>query len=329
MADALHQLRLGTLDSFFARIARAFPFELGLAGDFEVLQAHGARLERRRVLQQLFARDGELADAQKDFLEAFKRATFGTEEKQLGLRLDEFLDAHYEQFLAVPDGDRWGNAARIWPDGQAWRRDLKKERVLADLRRWLAGAAMEDKQRERWRMLADELEAWQPGAPLPKAMAYALPKLMEAGAALAAGTAELVIERKKQRIDAAGGAVLRDVLCAVGGGELERRLETTRGIHAVLRSYDALYDALVRRAGKLTFADVERLLRPEDGRVLTRAAGAGDRLFLDYRLDAEIDHWLLDEFQDTSRGQWSVLRNLIDEVVQDAEDAGRSSASAT
>ena len=28
-------LRLGTLDSFFARIARAFPFELGLTGDFE------------------------------------------------------------------------------------------------------------------------------------------------------------------------------------------------------------------------------------------------------------------------------------------------------
>ena len=45
---------------------------------------------------------------------------------------------------------------------------------------------------------------------------------------------------------------------------------------------------------------------------------AGERrLAIDFRLDAQFDHWLLDEFQDTSHGQWSVLRNLIDEAVQD------------
>ncbi|HEY1110102.1 MAG TPA: 3'-5' exonuclease, partial [Opitutaceae bacterium] len=41
------------------------------------------------------------------------------------------------------------------------------------------------------------------------------------------------------------------------------------------------------------------------------------RMEIDYRLDAQLDHWLLDEFQDTSSDQWSVLRNLIDEAVQD------------
>src|ERR1039458_7528093 len=44
-----------------------------------------------------------------------------------------------------------------------------------------------------------------------------------------------------------------------------------------------------------------------------------DRLSLDFRLDGGVDHWLLDEFQDTSFGQWSILRNLIDEAVQDPE----------
>ena len=89
---------------------------------------------------------------------------------------------------------------------------------------------------------------------------------------------------------------------------------------AVLRGYDEVYDQVVRRAGRLTFADVQRLLRPDtpDGaRRLTRDAAAEARLFIDWRLDAQIDHWLLDEFQDTSFGQWSVLRNLIDEAVQD------------
>src|SRR5688500_130068 len=36
MVDAMPRLRLGTLDGFFARIARAFPLELGLTGEFEV-----------------------------------------------------------------------------------------------------------------------------------------------------------------------------------------------------------------------------------------------------------------------------------------------------
>ena len=82
MVGAMHRLSLGTLDSFFARVVRSFPLELGLGGDFEILQEHGARLERQRVLRQLFTRTGgELDDAQKEFVEAFKRATFGSEEK--------------------------------------------------------------------------------------------------------------------------------------------------------------------------------------------------------------------------------------------------------
>jgi ATP-dependent helicase/nuclease subunit A len=68
----------------------------------------------------------------------------------------------------------------------------------------------------------------------------------------------------------------------------------------------------VRRAGKLTFADVQRLLEP-----VGSAAPDISRLDIDYRLDSGIDHWLLDEFQDTSFGQWRVLANLVDEAIQD------------
>ncbi len=95
----------------------------------------------------------------------------------------------------------------------------------------------------------------------------------------------------------------------------------TQGIFAVLRGYEAVYDAAVRRLGRLTFADLQRLLLPaEEGalRLLSREAEVEARLFIDWRLDAQIDHWLLDEFQDTSFGQWRVLENLIDEAVQDS-----------
>lgn len=85
VVDSMHRLNLGTLDSFFARVVRAFPLELGLGGDFEILSEQAARIERRRALRELFAATGGLSDeARSEFIEAFKRATFGLEEKNLG-----------------------------------------------------------------------------------------------------------------------------------------------------------------------------------------------------------------------------------------------------
>ena len=44
---------------------------------------------------------------------------------------------------------------------------------------------------------------------------------------------------------------------------------------------------------------------------------------MNFRLDSSFDHWLLDEFRDTSRLQWQALRDLVDEIIQ--SDSGRRS----
>ena len=319
VTEAMPRLRLGTLDSFFARIARAFALELGLTGDFEILQEYAARLERRRVLQRMFARAGDLDAAQKEFIEAFKRATFGRETKRLGAQLDEFIDSHQEIYLAAREGARWGNSELIWPQGCAWLGGkVDVPLAVRALRTWLGEVELGDKQRGRWEAFLNALVEWAPGVTLPRELAYVLEKVLAAWDDINAGRAVLEFDRKKQELSASACAALRECARHVIGGELARRLETTRGIHAVLRGYENFYHEAVRRAGKLTFGDVQRLLAPGAGApCLTRGEEGDGRLFIDYRLDAEIDHWLLDEFQDTSYGQWSVLKNLIDEAVQD------------
>ncbi len=331
MVSAMHRLSLGTLDGFFARVVRAFPLELGLGGDFEILQEHGARLERQRVLRQLFARSGgELDDAQREFVEAFKRATFGAEEKRLAARLDQFIDLHQEVYLSAPDEGAWGNSARIWPEKSVWLEPAGDAKgASAVLRCWAEGAGLGEKQLGRWLEFLAALEVWSPGAMMPRELVYVLEKAVAAWAELLKGDAVLEFDRKKQTLTAEVCAALAALTRTVFGGELARRLEMTRGIHTVLRGYEVVYHDLVRRAGKLTFADVQRLLMPDAGHGFAGQGGAprltsgGDakdgRLLVDWRLDAKFDHWLLDEFQDTSHGQWSVLRNLIDEAVQDPE----------
>ncbi len=319
VVDAMPRLRLSTLDGFFARIARAFPLELGLTGEFEVLQEHAARTERRRVLQRMFAHaPGGLAAAQREFIEAFKRATFGTEEKQLALRLDGFLDEHHEKFLIAPARGLWGDAARIWTEGCEWLAPpvRKLADTIAALRAALAQRGLPEKQQARWDAFFAALPEWSPGAPLPDPVEYLLKNALLVWPDVLRGDAAITVERKKIALTPEECAALATIVRHLVGGELARRLETTRGIHAVLQGYETVYHDGVRRSGKLTFADVQRLLQPE-GDGFTLADDRDGRLLIDFRLDAQFDHWLLDEFQDTSFGQWRVLRNLIDEAVQD------------
>lgn len=326
VVDAMPRLRLGTLDGFFARIAQAFPLELGLAGEFEILQEHAAQRERAQALGRLFARAGALADAQREFMEAFKRATFGVEEKRMRAQLDAFLDAHHEVFLSAGEEAAWGQARRIWPDGSRWL-DATADGAGAArrLRAWVESAGLPDKQRGRWLDFLEAWSAWAPGVPLERPLTYVLEKALDAWDDLGRGAAVLEFDRKRQELSADAGAALADLARHVVAGEIARKLEITRGIFAVLSAYEKVYHDAVRRAGKLTFADVQRLLEPAAGGPRLGAAGEieANRLLIDYRLDGEIDHWLLDEFQDTSFGQWSVLQSLIDEVVQDPA-GGRS-----
>lgn len=317
--EAMPRLRLGTFDGFFSRIARSFPFELGLTGQFEILQEHSASLERTRVLKRMFEHTRAVQPAQREFIEAFKRATFGTDEKRLQTQLDAFLDRHQEVFLNANDEAAWGNRSRIWPQGAEWEKAASRRTVAQNaLEEAVTRMNLSDPQRERWRAFFDELNEWSPGAVLGDALEYLLKNALKALPDLR----EIVIERKKVTLDAEASRSLRELLYAIIELEVMRRLEMTRGIRDVLSSYDRIYHDAVRRAGKLTFGDIQRLLQPrDDAPVWSDDDGESGRHLLDYRLDGEIDHWLLDEFQDTSFGQWSVLRNLVDEVVQDPSGA--------
>ncbi|MEI6861269.1 MAG: 3'-5' exonuclease, partial [Verrucomicrobiota bacterium] len=270
---------------------------------------------------RLFAAGRATDPARGEFIEAFKRATFGTEEKRLLGRLDDFLDGHAETWLDAPRAECWGDARRIWPGGNAWLAAAAQRAAAAEtLRAALPWAALGDGPRARLEAFFAALPEWSPGAPLPKPVGYLVGNAFKVWAALGAGHAEVTLERKKIALGPEACAALVAVVEGIGGAELARQLEMTRGIADVLRGYDAAYHDTVRRAGRLTFADVTRLLRPValacDG---AREGGGERRLLVDWRLDAQFDHWLLDEFQDTSFAQWSVLKNLVDEAVQDAE----------
>ncbi len=74
-------------------------------------------------------------------------------------------------------------------------------------------------------------------------------------------------------------------------------------------SYRSARMSINKEKNALGFDDVAKLVREllEDGKI--------DSDFLYFRLDGEIDHILIDEFQDTSILQFRIIRPLLDEIV--------------
>lgn len=328
------RLFLGTLDSFFSAILRSFPAEFGLAGDFEILSEHLANAERARVYQQVFRRtlpgrkggkDGQAA--QQEFLEAFRRATFGKEEASIQSVLDEFVENQHEIMLHAAREELWGNAKTIWPKGCRWLGpsvNLKDEfeRLLAQF----DASDLSDAAMAFWNEFRDQALEHVPGNALPTRAVFFLGKLLPVWKQIEAGACEIVVNRQKQKLDAKACEIVGGIVTSIVGGELKVRLERTSGVWSVLKLFEENWSHQVRRRGRLTFQDMELILAGHEFSadlprpMLSQVPGDEERLRIDYRLDSRYDHWLLDEFQDTNHVQWSVIENLIDEVVQDASD---------
>ncbi len=323
LVSRMHLLNLGTLDSFFSSILRNFPFEFGLGGGFEILDEHLAAGEQLKVYRQVFQRasPGQPQKEQEAFLEAFKLATFGSEESRLIRQLGDFIKANHEIYLAAPSAQKWGNPNTIWPGGWQWGTQQGK---LGDLTRSLleslSADELTDKQMDRWIKFGEAAKAHAPGTPWDPAFKYLFEKLLGNYEEIEAGSTTLVIERRKQELDPAQCGILAEITRRLVNAELENRLSRTRGIYSVINEYEKTYGRLVRRRGKLTFADLLIILTSADDSspLLSQTPDDDSRLQIDFRLDGRFDHWLLDEFQDTNYLQWRAIENLIDETVQDS-----------
>ncbi len=335
----IHLSPIGTIDSFFVKIIRAFPFEYAVGGEFAIAGENEQALQRERILRALLRPPADDAEAreQRGFFEAFKRATFGREEKKLHDLLAAFVEEYHQLYLNAADLGRWGGSGQIWGRrADQWQQLAPQQlaETATALRKLLADAPWTEEQQAKWEEFIAFAADFTPESSYSSTAAPAvLGKLLEK---LPADPAEddrtrarITLRREVELSEKASGFAFR-LARHVGACVLHARRETTRGIGEILARFDDAYDAQMRRAGRLTFGDIQFLLSGGHGsaRVLSGGRAATEerkngrteedhKQAIDYRLDAAYDHWALDEFQDTSRRQWHVIENLLDEVIQD------------
>lgn len=312
----LHRLRLGTMDSFFANITACFPLELGLPLGAKVMAEDEAAQARNDALDALLERIHSSRDDQaaRALLEGFKQATFGVEERGAVSSLEGWIAAHHSTWLDSEGVARWGHCPEL---------DLSDKDDLAaaldDLKDHFVPAR--PKSADFMDQLLDQAAKHEPGSTPKERVKDFLEKSAAAWQDLRSGDAIVTWGGGKNPVSGNAARAWVRVAEAILRRELQCRAQRTLGMAALMALYETEYARRVRSRGRLSFADVQRLLAD--------ATQGGDawmdheRGDLWFRLDGRYHHWLFDEFQDTSRVQWNVVRGLVDEVMQD--DSGRRS----
>ncbi|MDR2512365.1 MAG: UvrD-helicase domain-containing protein [Puniceicoccales bacterium] len=314
-----HQLKLSTFDAFFQQLARVVSVEIGLVRPFSLLDERLEESAKDNALRFCFRRELTGNTTHRDFLAVFRNTTWGYESGSLQKHLRSFVTQALSLLHSFPEHEAWGDKAAVFGGaGCPWFPVPEKEELIAALEQLIAyaqGGAPPKRLGQAILKFAQNAASWHPGSPISEFevsfFRNLLPKLQNAPKAENGKLLEVVYygvpTRLPQPISAAFLVLARHII----GGSLAHCLRIAKSSRLLLEKYDASYDHLIRCAGWLTFEDFIHLLEKQ-------------RFDFSLRLDARIDHWLFDEFQDTSPKQWGIIEDNLDQVLTD--ESGERSA---
>lgn len=279
----IHRLRISTLDAFFAQVASSFSLELGLPTPWQIMD----------VLQEKYLRGEAIeltlrSDARHDVKRLVHLMAKGTAQRSVAELVRSTVDTLYTLYIETEQA--------------AWQRVPQPRRLtqgeLAEVLDLLRDATL----------------------PANKHFANARDKSLATAEAgdwetfIASGLPAKVLEQQttyyNKPIPTELVAIYQRLIDHVRAVLLNQVAEQTQATYELLDEFHASYAQLKLRAGGLEFGDVTR--------ALVEGPLTGNLARQHFRLDAPVEHLLLDEFQDTSLPQWQVLRPLARRITAPA-----------
>jgi ATP-dependent exoDNAse (exonuclease V) beta subunit len=283
---ALHKLRVGTLDSFFSKVAGSCSLELGLPLGWRIVE----EINDIRLRDQAIA-DSLAGDSVKPVLTLLNLLTKGEAARSVSQLIRDTVQQLY-------------NVARETEE-TAWKKLPKYKGLssdqLADVRQRLDDLSIPNKN------IMKEVE---------KDREYlAEHRLVDF---ISRGIAVKILEGETKyygkQLDAETLEVYEALLKHVRFFLVNKLSGQTEATFDLLQHFRQHYERLKHTQAQLRFDDITfALSRGKDSKV-------ADDARVTFRLDAAVDHLLLDEFQDTSLAQWNVLRPIAQRVTSSAGD---------
>jgi ATP-dependent exoDNAse (exonuclease V) beta subunit len=276
----LHRVRVSTLDSFFSRVAGSFALELGLPAGWRLLDEIEDKELRTRAIETVL-REGD----RHDLVQLVHLLSKGDALRSVTGLVQDTVKELYAVFLETP-ADAWRPIDGPTPLSAAALgatiAELRAASLPAD-KRWIKARGND----------ADAVESEDWESFVAKGIAA---KVLDGEATYCGKEIADSLRNIYQRLLDHAAAIE----CRILSGQLT-------AAHDLLTRFDLVYRRMKQAAAGLTFDDVSRRLAVE----FSQQEPTG----LAYRLDASLEHLLLDEFQDTSLVQWTVLEPLAKGVA--------------
>jgi ATP-dependent helicase/nuclease subunit A len=271
MAENLHRLQVSTLDSFFFQIARAFNFEMGLPVDWKI-----AETGQIGALAEIAVRKLLHDRNTREFLHLITKND--AERKIADIMIREV--EKYNEVYRDSTREAWNHSS---PGARNFRelvgplverfeqRPLVNKRMTKPLEADLAAVARGD---------------WE-----------ALVKSNAVGRVIDGNFIYY-----NSPVDGHVIAFYQSVIEALRAFVTTVYADRTASAYRLIDSFSNELWPMQMEAAELKFSDVTHVLQK-----LMRKKG----LDLEFRLDMEVRHLLLDEFQDTSPAQWQILQPFV------------------
>ena len=307
----LDKLRLSTIDSFFSSILKCFSNELSIFSEIKIEDEISHKSAAEKIVGEILREKSSDRKTFAEFSEIVKRASFGVEEKSMREILLEKVFAAHAKILETsetPEKSKlslWGNAGEILGRApQQWNADAYAADREA-LHSALVAANLDGKFAGVEKFFADSNNNIIADA---KTLEQRLAEMYAAGGLDAAFSVK--IGRGETAVPAAVASPLKSLFTRLLDAHVLRSCDAAKAVGEIAEMYEKRYNAEMRRRGRLAFDDIPILLKSGSDVVSALA---------EYRLDAKFDHWLFDEFQDTSETQWNFFKNIIDNVVYESD----------
>jgi ATP-dependent exoDNAse (exonuclease V) beta subunit len=286
----LDRVRVRTLDAFFVHLARLFALDLGLPADWTIVEEAEDEALRREAVALALA-DAEPLELLEILRGLQQAAASRSVERVLLEKVREGRDAYLDSHPAA-----WSRITA--PPGLG-------ERELARAIEAFAALPMPTKkgggERKQWREAHDKLLGAARAGDWRGVTENGLSGKVCAGETSYSGAE--IDTAWREAIE----ALLRHAVHAIVADVVRENAAALRW----LGRFEAAYEERKAEERAYRFEDLPKALHPRDERRLA----SQDLVW--YRLDARIDHVLLDEFQDTAPVQWRVLANLAEEILAD------------
>jgi len=279
----LHRLEISTLDSFFNRVAKAFSLELGLPPVWDLVDLQQIQTLRQESVQAVL-RSQEL-ETLRHLMDK------GASNRRIQTLLMDTVEELYEDFRDS-NFDAWDQLGS--PTG------------------WLTSTELETLERDaEQREYPTYKDAWEKF----HKQIFAQQWNEVAESTFVQNVLEGNFKYSRSKLPEDGLAMIQQLIPHCRSWVIQRLSLRNVSTRELLHAFGEEFENAKSRLGQLFFDDISDRLK--------NFVQSGSAEQFSFRLDHQIQHLMLDEFQDTSPTQWSIVRPFAHQVTRDGEP-GRS-----